>query len=215
MVLIGLCGRSGSGKSTVAGFWKSFGVNLIDADRVCHYVYSENALCVEELCGRFGNDVAAFGSILRPVLAKRAYSTEGGIEALNRIAHKYILEEIENRLKRAEEDGVPFTVIDAPLLFESGLDKRCDIVTAVISSDIAQISRLEKRDGKSAAELKERLSAQLSEAELLKRCQCLVLNNGSLAQLRRRAYLALFYIQLKLKCLHKGEKGRFYVKKQL
>ncbi len=214
MIIIGLCGRSGSGKSTVANFWRHIGAVLIDADEVCHYVYSKNTCCVEELCRYFGNDVAVDGVIVRPVLAKRAYGIKGGVALLNSIAHKYILEEIENRIANAEKSGAGVAVIDAPLLFEAGLDKRCHIVTAVISSDDAQIARLVERDGKSTEELSKRLSAQLDNYELLKRCQCIVNNNGSIQQLRHKAYLAMFYIQLKLGCIKKDKKGRFYVKKQ-
>ncbi len=212
MVIIGLCGRSGSGKSTVAEIWRRMGAVLIDADEVCHYVYSQNSCCIDELCEHFGSDVAVDGVIERPILAKRAYGMEGGIALLNGIAHKYILEEIEKRISGAEQNGASVAVIDAPLLFESGLDKRCNFVTAVISSEAMQVKRLEKRDGKSADELNKRLSQQLSNDELIERCQCVITNNGSLQQLRVKALRTMFYILLIHGCIKNNKKGRFYVK---
>lgn len=214
LIIIGLCGRSGSGKSTVANFWRRIGAFLIDADEVCHYVYSKNFRCVKELCESFGNDVALDGVIVRSMLAKRAYGKIGGIDELNRIAHKYILEEIETRISLAADKDTGVVVIDAPLLFESGLEKRCDAVIAVIADDSTQIERLKKRDAKSEEELVNRLSAQLSAAEIAERCDCIINNCGSLGQLRRKAYVAMFYIQLKLGFLKNRKKGHLYVKKQ-
>jgi len=214
LIIIGLCGRSGSGKSTVAEFWRRMGAVVIDADEVCHYVYSENSSCVSELCERFGSDVAVDGVIVRPILAKRAYGAEGGIAILNSIAHKYIMEEIEKRICDAKQNGTRVVIIDAPLLFESGLDKHCDIVTAVVSSDALQVERLKIRDDKSLEELNKRLSQQLNNEELEKRCQCIIANNGSIAELRQKALRAMFGIQLKLGCTNRNKKRRFYVKKK-
>ncbi len=212
MIIIGLCGRSGSGKSTVAEIFSKIGALHIDADEVCHYVYTSDSACVKEICDNFGSDVAEDGKIVRPVLSRRAYGIEGGIKLLNSIAHKYILKEIEKRIQTAKEQNEGFVVLDAPLLFESGLDKRCDFLIAVVATKAIKISRLKKRDGESTTELEKRLSLQLSDDELKRRCHLSIVNNGTVKHLSKKVKLAFLYVQLKFGLVNRSIKGRFYVK---
>ncbi len=211
MYIIGLCGRSGSGKSTVAGFISQRGAALIDADEVCRYVYCRNAECIDELCRRFGNDICRNGEIIRPILAKRAYGEENGIADLNRIAHKYITIEIENRLLQFEKAGKKFALLDAPLLFEAGLDKRCHGILAVVAPYCQQLKRLTERDGKTKEEIKKRLAAQIPVAELKKRVDLLIVNDSSIQVLRERTHKALLYLLLKLNAVERM-RGRYRVK---
>lgn len=183
MRIIGLCGRSGSGKSTVAGLLRRYGMLHIDADLVCRRVYDCNTLCVDSLRARFGDDIMVNGKIDRAALAAKAYGQVGGLADLNSIAHKYITEDIESMLAAAEERGVKYAVLDAPLLFESGLDKRCDAVLAVVASEKIQLERLSRRDGKSREEIEKRLAAQMSNAELIRRCDGIIYNRGTLKEL--------------------------------
>lgn len=212
MYIIGLCGRSGSGKSTVSSFLQSRGVCHIDADEVCRNVYDDNSACKAELGARFGNDIFENGKVNRATLAQRAYGSESGLKDLNGIAHRYISEEIMAELSEYKRAGKLYSLIDAPLLLESGLDDICDAVMAVVSNDEEQISRLKERDGKSYSELKKRLDAQIENKVLIKRADVVVANNGTLKDLRLNTYKAMLSVQLKLGAVVKGGHKRYAVK---
>lgn len=209
MYLIGICGRSGSGKSTVAGILVDRGAAHIDADAVCHRVYESNDACIAELCRRFGSDVVVDGKIHRPTLATRAYGEEGGTEALNAIAHKYIIEDMDKEIERYRGLGKTVVLLDAPLLFEAGLDGRCDGVIAVVAPYASQLNRLSVRDGRTVAEIERRLSAQLPVKTLVKRSDAVVVNDGSLALLRKRTLRCMLALLLRLGGL-RAEGRRIY-----
>lgn len=198
MFLIGLCGRSGSGKSTVCAFLKQKGVFCIDADKVCHDVYDTNMDCVNELCCRFGDDVMQDGKINRALLGQRAFSSENGVKDLNDIAHKYISAEIFSITKTAFANGYRYVVLDAPLLFEAGIDQKCSAVISVIASDSTLLRRLKQRDNADVKTLKKRLGAQKSNAFLVKNSTAVIINNGKLSSLRLNTFRAMLVVQLKL-----------------
>lgn len=209
MYVIGICGRSGSGKTTAAYFLRRFGAYNIDADAVCRAVYAENEECKAALCRHFGSDILSDCSINRAELAKRAFGTEGGIVALNKTVHGYICKEINRQLAECAAMGKRVVLIDAPLLYESGLDTVCDAVIAVISAHLSRVSRLEKRDGKSRRELTARLNAQLDDATLVERCDAIIVNRGTLAELRKATLCAMLAVQLKLGAV-KRNRGKSY-----
>lgn len=210
MLIIGLCGRSGSGKSTVATLLRLRGAVQIDADEVCRYVYANDRSCIAELQANFGNDIYVNGNIDRPLLSKRAYDKENGFRLLNSIAHKYITNEIESRIKSLKGKGT--VLLDAPLLFEAGLEKRCHAVLAVISDDKLSVDRLMSREGKSEEELRRRLEMQISAKELSRRSDFVIVNNGSLSELKIKTYRAMLYLLLKLNAVKPTKGRRYYAK---
>ena len=210
MLIIGLCGRSGSGKSTVATLLRLRGAVQIDADEVCRYVYANDRSCIAELQANFGNDIYVNGNIDRPLLSKRAYDKENGFRLLNSIAHKYITNEIESRIKSLKGKGT--VLLDAPLLFEAGLEKRCHAVLAVISDDKLSVDRLMSREGKSEEELRRRLEMQISAKELSRRSDFVIVNNGSLSELKIKTYRAMLYLLLKLNAVKPTKGKRYYAK---
>lgn len=213
MYIIGLCGQSGSGKSTVAAFLRSRGVYIIDADKVCRQVYATDRACIKELCDRFGGDILVGGSIHRPTLASKAFGAKDGVADLNRIAHKYISMEIMTHLEKARGRGVNYALLDAPLLFEAGLEKICHGILVTVADKKRQISRLKGRDGKNEKELEKRLAAQKSASELVAVADAVIVNNGTIKQLRQSTYRAMLLIQLKLGAVKYGGGKRYVCKK--
>lgn len=213
MYLIGLCGRSGSGKSTVCRFLSEKGVYCIDADKVCHSVYDGDSRCVDELCARFGREILSFGKVNRALLGKAAYSTKNGIKDLNAIAHKYIIAAILEEANGAFKDGYKFVVVDAPTLFESGLHLHCNGIVAVVANDGMLLNRLKTRDGLEEAMLKKRLAAQKTNSFLVKNCTSVIKNNGSAKDLRKNTYRAMLVLQLKLGLIKPSGEGKRYALK--
>ncbi len=210
MYLLGLCGRSGSGKSTVCRFLREKGVYCIDADRVCHDVYDTDADCVRELCQSFGVGILTEGKVNRKSLANAAFSTEGGVTLLNSIAHKYITAAILKEAEGAFKNGKRFVLLDAPTLFESGLNRRCHGIISVIADDKMLIERLKQRDGLDADMLKKRLKSQKSNCFLAKNSTSIIVNKGNKKKLRANTYKAMLVLQLKLGILKASKETKRY-----
>ncbi len=180
MKVIGLCGGSGSGKSYVAKLFQKYGINSIDTDAVYHELTSYKSECLTALSREFGSSIITENDTLdRSALSKIVFK-EGNAELLgrlNEISHYYILKKTFELIEKID-DKTPAVLIDAPLLFESGLDKRCDKVIAVIAPINIRIERICRRDGISPEVARARINAQLSDEILLARADYIIENKG-------------------------------------
>lgn len=179
LTIIGLCGGSGSGKTTAAAVMASLGAAVIDTDRVYREICVPESPCITELAGEFGGDIIlSDGSLDRKALGARVFSDADARGRLNAIAHRYIAEETKRLLAKYREEGREAAVVDAPLLFESGLDALCDITIGVTSLRHERIKRIVARDGISADSAAKRIDSQLSDDELRIRCDYIIENQG-------------------------------------
>ena len=199
MRVIGVCGGSGSGKSTVSACFSSLGGLVLDADAIYHELIGAPSPCVDAIAAAFGREVAPDGKIDRDRLRGIVFQDKDALSRLNKISHAFVGEEIERRLKEAEEAGEAFCVIDAPLLLEAGMDSICDLVVAVIAPFEVRISRIVQRDSITPDAARERIRQQLSDDELLLRCDSVIRNDGKIEDLMRscREILHLLGIQSK------------------
>ena len=161
MKIIGLTGGSGSGKSYVAKLFTDKGMRLIDADQICREIYEPGGNCLAEVQEQFGKTVFTPDGLLnRRALAKIVFVDREKLERLNQIVHKYILQKIENFLETFTKDGEKYIIIDAPQLFEAGLETRCDYIISVIAPIRLRIKRIVARDGISVHEAEARIAMQ-------------------------------------------------------
>ena len=140
MIVIGLHGKIGAGKSTVAGMFADLGATVVDADALAHEVLAESDARAE-IVARFGAGVLdAAGNVRRPALAERVFGTTAAHAAalrdLEAIVHPRVRRRIEARLHalRREEEaggGRRVAVLDVPLLVQSGWAAACDLIVAV------------------------------------------------------------------------------------
>ncbi|MBQ7475666.1 MAG: dephospho-CoA kinase [Clostridia bacterium] len=168
-VFIGLCGRSGSGKGTVASFFSEFGIPSLDTDRIYRELTAPEdgsgrpAPLTAALADAFGDDIVLpDGSLDRRKLSSIVFR-EGGDrdrELLNRTTHGAVLDEAERRAAALFDDGFPIVIIDAPLLFESGFDKKCALVIATDAPDETLVRRIAARDGIPEEDAAARLKTQ-------------------------------------------------------
>ena len=108
-------------------------------------------------------------------LAKIVFAEDDGFvkrERLNKIAHFFVLDEVRNIIKSLSDSGYDAVLVDAPLLFESGFDKECDIILCVISEKNARIKRIMARDNITRDAAVKRIDAQLSDEFLIQRYYC-------------------------------------------
>lgn len=182
MKIIGLCGRSGSGKGYVCERLSKFGVFCIDTDRVYRRLCAaskERSPLVTELAGAFGEGVvAADNSVDRPALGAMVFSDDVALRTLDRITHKYILREVRNILAKCRENGVSVACVDAPLLFESGFDSECDVTVCVTASEENRVERIMRRDGIGEEKARARLASQKSDDEFRALCDIVIVNDG-------------------------------------
>lgn len=173
--IIGLTGPTGAGKSTASQFFKEKGALVIDCDLLARQIVMPGKKALEEIVLFFGRDILSEdGSLNRKKLGSIVFSDEGKRLVLNKITHRYITEELMLRLKTAE--GV--AVIDAPLLFEAGLEALCDVVVVVTASDEIRRKRIMQRDKMTEKEATKRMRAQKSSAAYAEKADYLLENNA-------------------------------------
>lgn len=179
ITVIGLCGRSGSGKGYVCRSFAALGVPFIDTDAVYRSITeTADSACLNELRREFGDRVADDCGLNRKVLSAIVFSDKSKLEKLNSVTHKYILEKTLELISEFEKNGGFAVIIDAPVLFESGFDAVCDICVCVTCDDKTRIKRITERDGITVNAAKARLSSQLSDSELKERCDFEIVNDG-------------------------------------
>ena len=189
MKVIGLCGGSGSGKGAVSKIFEKFNIPSIDTDSVYREITSHDSECMRALVSAFGESVRNDnGSLNRERMRELVFLSperDSNRSILNKITHEFVLTETENLIQKYDFEGREAVIADVPLMFESGFDKRCDILIAVIANDDTRISRIMKRDDISLEQAKARIAVQISSDELVKRVNYVVENNKNIEDLEK------------------------------
>ena len=189
LVVIGVTGGIGSGKSTVARILEARGARVIDADRIAREVVRKGSRALDEIAGCFGSGVITRdGELDRKKLAAIVFSDKEKLEALNSIVHKYVVERIEDLVKSIKNEGkCEAIVIDAPIPVEHGFVDLADSIWVVAAEKGLRTGRIIERSGCSFEEAVARIESQMSEAEYIKMADEVLYNNGNLAELEREA----------------------------
>lgn len=185
MRVIGLCGRSGSGKSQLCKIAMKHGIKVVDCDKVYRELVSYKSDCLLEIAEHFGNDVIKNSALDRRYLAPIVFSDQNKLNLLNKITHKHITAEIKNIFSNFSNSDI--VILDAPTLFESGLNSICDFIIAVVADDSVAIQRIVKRDNISEAEAIARLSNQKTISFFDENCDCVIHNNSTLEDFEKEA----------------------------
>ena len=186
MKIIGLCGGSGSGKGVVSQIFLELGIPSVDTDAVYHEITGRNSACVDELASCFGkNIIDSNGGLNRGALSDIVFADDATaqLKLLNQITHRHILDKTRAIIEDYRKNGLSAVIIDAPLLFESGFDKECDITIAIVADRKVRIDRVVRRDGISTEAAARRIDSQIPDSELIKRCDYYIENNGDLSLL--------------------------------
>jgi dephospho-CoA kinase len=181
---IGLTGGIASGKSMVSQRFKELGVPVIDADVASREVVARGSPGLAQVVERFGAGIlAADGQMDRRALRNLIFTDPGLRQALDGILHPLIREDMEGRAAAAVG---PYLVMAIPLLVESGCARdRVDRVLVVDVDEATQLERVQARDGSSAEQARAILASQASRAARLAVADDVLLNSGSIAELRQ------------------------------
>ncbi len=179
--VIGLTGPTGAGKSSILPIAERIGFFTVDCDKVARNE-SENKEMLSALADVFGKDIIKDGKLDRKALAKRAFSTPQNTQKLNEITLPFIVSAIREIIK--EEEAV---LLDAPTLYESGLNEICDAVICVLADENIRKERIITRDGLQEDAASERLLAAKSDEFFVSRCDFVIYNNGDKNSLLQNA----------------------------
>jgi len=187
MLVVGLTGGIGSGKSTVAGLLAAKGATVIDADHLAREVVAPGTPGYDDVVARFGPTVvAADGPLDRRALADVVFAHPAALADLNAIVHPAIRASIEERLAELrsagpDEDGV--VVLEIPLLIESGRSYGAAATIVVDCAEDVAIRRLVGERDMDEADARRRMAAQICRADRVAAADFVIDNSGSRAEL--------------------------------
>lgn len=174
-MIIGLTGPTGSGKSTVCEILAQNGIFIIDCDKIAREITDKGSSVVLKLAECFGDDILSEDlSLNRKKLAEKAFSSKENTLLLNSITHPAIINRIEKKIKENADKTI---VLDAPTLFESGVNKLCNKILCVLADKNIRIDRITARDNITREQALARISAQKDDNFFIKNCDVVIYNN--------------------------------------
>jgi dephospho-CoA kinase len=180
MLVIGLTGGMGMGKTSAAAHFAARGIEVFDADAYVHRLYEGDAVAVIE---------AAFpgttrgGRVDRALLAKEVAGNPARLRALEAIVHPMVVKAEIDFLREQEREGAAFAVLEIPLLFETGAEARTDVTIALSASERIQRERVLARPGMTEEKFEALRARQLSDVERRARADYVVDSGTSLENL--------------------------------
>lgn len=181
MIVIGLTGNIGSGKSSVAAYLRTLGARIVDTDQVARQVVEPGSPALVELVAAFGPGILnPDGTLNRTRTAEIVFNEPRARDILNKIIHPRIMAYAADCIKRyrKQEPPVPALVIEAPLLIEVGMQHMVDEVWVVVADEETMLQRVTCRDGVEVGHAKGRLAAQMPQAEKVRHAHRVIDNNG-------------------------------------
>lgn len=171
MKVIGLTGGIGSGKSTVSAYLKDHGYLILDADKIAHDITKKGSPVLQQIADAFGADMLDDdGNLQRKKLAAVAFSTPGNKAVLESLTTAEVVRLISKQLEELRnEKQYDIIFVDAPLLFETGVDRLTDLVWMVSAEEEIRISRVMNRDQISRADVLQRIANQMDNDEKIRR----------------------------------------------
>ena len=188
MKVIGLTGGIGAGKSTDSDFLRQKGCRIIDADRIAHEITEIGSPVLSQIAEAFGAEmIRPDGSLDRKALAAAAFSDPKEKEKLEAITTARVVELIKGQLETLRaQDGAGLVFVDAPLLFEAGVDALTDQVWLVDADLQVRIARTMARDQAAREEVLRRIENQMPDEEKRARAQVIIDNSKGKDELYQR-----------------------------
>jgi len=174
MMILGLTGSIGMGKSAAADNFRRLGVPVHDADKAIHELLAKNGEAAPRIKDLFP-DAVKKGILDRELIAKKVFGDAQALARIEEILHPMVRRREQTFLGRAARRGRPLVVLDIPLLFETGGEVRCDAVVTVSAPKFIQQQRVLKRQGMTRERFESILERQMPDAEKRRRADFVVL----------------------------------------
>jgi dephospho-CoA kinase len=185
MILIGLTGGIGSGKSTVSSLLAERGAVIIDADAITRQLQQPGQPLLQELADRFGSEILTeLGELNRPALAAVAFSDPEALKDLNKIVHPAVAKEMDRQMNEVRHTD-KVAVLDIPLLAENPRKGLCGVIVVDVPVDLA-VHRLVTFRSMNEADARARIEKQASREKRLEIADQVIDNSGDMESLARR-----------------------------
>lgn len=190
MIIIGLTGGIGTGKSTASGFLSDLGAVVLDADSLGHDTYKKGTELYIALIKTFGQDILGTkGEINRSKLADIVFANENLLIKLNSMVHPYIKNYIKQTISKLNKQKTSMVVIDAAILVEAGWTDLVDEVWVLTAGRETIHGRLSDKFKNNMKDALKRIDFQMSQSELASKADVVIDNDGSFGALKERVSL--------------------------
>lgn len=185
MLVIGLTGGIGTGKTEATHILRELGAVVVDSDKIAHLSYEPGTEAHSQIVSKFGDEILADSGVIdRSQLGELVFSNVVHREELEAIVWPAVDKLIEASLLKEEQRGIRIVVIEAAKLFESGWDRFTDVIWTVEAFEAEVVVRVANRSGLSESDTKSRIAAQLTREERVERADVVIENNATLENLR-------------------------------
>jgi dephospho-CoA kinase len=198
MLVAGLTGGIGCGKSEVRKRLQQAGLSVIDADRLAKEIAENNPAVAATIKKEFGDDIYdADGHLRRKALAEIVFNNPLQLAALNAIIHPRVIATVERDLEMRREAGEKIVIVEAALHYEVNWNEAMDVMIVVSAPMNQRIPRVMQRDGVDEAAVHRRIVAQLPIEEKIKRADFVIENDGDLPALDKKVSRLMEWLQQK------------------
>lgn len=173
MIKIGITGGIGSGKSTVCRLFSAKGIAVYDSDSEAKRLMVSDADLRQKIQEHFGEEVYDKGELNRQVLAQKIFGDEQARLLLNSLVHPVVRADFARWVK---EQTSPYVILESAILFDAQLERILNHTLAVLAPESLRIERAAKRDGVESEKIRQRMAAQMSDDELAKRADTVMVN---------------------------------------
>lgn len=195
MLLIGLTGGIGSGKSTVAALFAAKGIKIIDTDQLARDVIQPNSNALKQIVEKFGPEILLKnGNLDRLAVRKKVFANSDDRVWLEKLLHPLIRAEIKNQIEHATS---PYCIVVIPLLLETEPNPLINRILIVDALEAQQIQRAKKRDNLTTDDILAVMKTQVSRKQRLEKANDIIYNDGEIAGLATQVEkLHQFYFAL-------------------
>lgn len=195
MLILGLTGNIGCGKSSLSTIFSERNIDIVDADIIARQIYDDEKL-LQKVYDTFGTDVKNDnGSLNRKALGRIVFNDYEKLIQLNKLTHPLIRQNVNDQIDEHKNKDKKIVILDAALLIESNYLNFVDKLLVVTCDEKIQIERIKKRDNCSNEEAISRIKSQMSQKEKIKYADYIIDNSGTIEDLRKKAFIFLSYIK--------------------
>lgn len=195
MLILGLTGNIGCGKSSLSAIFRENDIDIVDADIIARQIYNDEKL-LKKIYDTFGYDIKnEDGSLNRKSLGKIVFNDDEKLILLNELTHPVIKQIVIKEIKEYKKQNKKIVVLDAALLVESNYLSFVDKLLVVTCNEEIQIERIKNRDNCSTEEALSRIKSQMTQENKVKYADYIIDNSGTLDELKEKAFIFLNYIK--------------------
>jgi dephospho-CoA kinase len=186
VVIIGITGGIGSGKSTIANWIREKGYHVISSDEVARDLMQTNIDLKNKLIANFGDDIyLENGDLNKSLLSDIIFDeNKSQVKKVNQTVHPYAIEAIMNQLENLANEGNKLLFVESALMFESGMAEGYDYIVTVFTDEKNVLDRVKSRSGLSEEKTRTIMKSQLNPIEKKKLADFVIDNNGTVDELR-------------------------------